>query len=67
MHSPPLLDTEPSVGVLWYGGILLAEQELSMGELTSFLLYTFTVAFSIGALGGVWQDFMRCRCFGEGF
>ena len=46
-------------GVLWYGGILLAEQELSMGELTSFLLYTFTVAFSIGALGGVWQDFMR--------
>jgi ABC transporter fused permease/ATP-binding protein len=46
-------------GVLWYGGILLAEGAMTMGELTSFLLYTFTVAFSIAALGGVWQDFMR--------
>lgn len=46
-------------GVLWYGGVLLAEGALSMGELTSFLLYTFTVAFGIGALGGLWQDFQR--------
>ena len=46
-------------GVLWYGGILLVDGELSMGALTSFLLYTFTVAFSIAALGSVWQDFMR--------
>lgn len=46
-------------GVLWYGGILLAEGAMTMGELTSFLLYTFTVAFAIAALGGVWQDFMR--------
>ena len=34
-------------GVLWYGGILLAEGAMTMGELTSFLLYTFTVAFAI--------------------
>jgi ATP-binding cassette subfamily B protein len=27
--------------------------------LTSFLLYTFTVAFSIAALGGLWSDFAR--------
>ena len=46
-------------GVLWYGGVLLAEGQMTMGELTSFLLYTFTVAFSIAALGGVFQDFMR--------
>ena len=46
-------------GVLWYGGVLLAEGTLSMGELTSFLLYTFTVAFGIGALGSLWQDFQR--------
>ncbi len=45
--------------VLWYGGVLLVEGRLSMGELTAFLLYTFTVAFSIGALGSVWSDFMR--------
>ena len=46
-------------GVLWYGGLLLVEGAISMGDLTAFLLYTFTVAFSIGALGGVWGDFMR--------
>ena len=31
----------------------------SVGELTQFLLYTFTIAFGIGALGGLYQDFMR--------
>ena len=45
--------------VLWYGGVMLSEGELSFGELTSFLLYTFTVAFSIGALSGLWSDFAR--------
>ena len=46
-------------GVLWYGGRLLAAGGLSMGQLTSFLLYTFTLAFTIGAVAGLWQDFMR--------
>ena len=45
--------------VLWYGGVMLSEGELSFGQLTSFLLYTFTVAFSIGALSGLWSDFAR--------
>lgn len=45
--------------VLWYGGVMLSEGELSFGELTSFLLYTFTVAFSIGTLSGLWADFAR--------
>lgn len=45
--------------VLWYGGVLLLDGRLSFGELTSFLLYTFTVAFSIGALGSLWSDFAR--------
>ena len=45
--------------VLWYGGLLLADGELSMGSLTSFLLYTFTLAMSIAALAGLWQDFMK--------
>ena len=45
--------------VLWYGGVLLLEGAMSFGELTSFLLYTFTVAFSIGALGSLWSDFAR--------
>jgi ABC transporter fused permease/ATP-binding protein len=45
--------------VLWYGGRLVIGQELSAGELTSFILYTLTVAFSIGALGDLFGDFMR--------
>ena len=45
--------------VLWYGGVMLSEGELGFGQLTSFLLYTFTVAFSIGALSGLWSDFAK--------
>lgn len=45
--------------VLWYGGLLLANGEMSMGELSAFLLYTFTVAFSVGALAGLYSDFMK--------
>lgn len=46
-------------GVLWYGGHLYVASKLTLGELTSFMLYTFTVAFSISALGTVWQSFMK--------
>ncbi len=45
--------------VLWYGGLLLSRGEMSMGELTSFLLYTFTLAFSLGAFAGLWEDFQK--------
>jgi ABC transporter fused permease/ATP-binding protein len=45
--------------VLWYGGSLLAAGEMGFGELTSFMLYTFTVAFSIGALSGLYEDFAK--------
>lgn len=45
--------------VLWYGGTLLVEGEMGFGELTSFMLYTFTVAFSIGALSGLYEDFAK--------
>jgi len=45
--------------VLWYGGVLLADGAMSMGQLAAFLLYTSTVAFSIGALAGLWEDFMK--------
>jgi ABC transporter fused permease/ATP-binding protein len=45
--------------VLWYGGRMLSDGTMSFGELTSFLLYTFTVAFAIGALSGLWEDFAK--------
>ncbi len=45
--------------VLWYGGRLVIEGSMSVGDLTSFILYTLLVAFSFGAIGGLWADFMR--------
>ena len=45
--------------VLWYGGRLLGAGELSVGELSQFLLYTMTLAFSIGAASGLYEDFMK--------
>ncbi len=45
--------------VLWYGGRLVTAGQLSFGGLTSFILYTFTVAFSIGALTSLWGDLAK--------
>jgi subfamily B ATP-binding cassette protein MsbA len=38
--------------VLWQGGLLVLEGELTAGSLVSFLLYTISIAASIGALAG---------------
>ncbi len=40
--------------VLWYGGTLVVRGVLTAGALTSFLLYTATVAASVGALTGLY-------------
>ncbi|RME27534.1 MAG: ATP-binding cassette domain-containing protein [Deltaproteobacteria bacterium] len=45
--------------VLWTGGLMLSEGRMTMGELTSFLLYTLTVAVSLGALSSLWEDFAK--------
>jgi subfamily B ATP-binding cassette protein MsbA len=38
--------------VLWQGGLLVLDGQLTAGSLVSFLLYTITIAASIGALAG---------------
>ncbi len=45
--------------VFWYGGRMVLTKELSVGELTSFLVYTTSVAFSLGSLSDLWADFQR--------
>lgn len=44
--------------VIWYGGRQVVLNELTIGELTQFLIYLFILAFSVGALGGLWGDLM---------
>lgn len=48
-----------AVLVLWYGSRLVVANELTVGGLMSFLLYTVFVGFALGALAELWADFMR--------
>jgi ATP-binding cassette subfamily B protein len=48
-----------AVAVLWYGGRLVAGGGLTAGGLTSFLVYTLLVAFSLGGLSDLWADFNK--------
>jgi len=52
------------VFIVWYGGKLVIEDEMSIGTLTSYILYVMTVAFSAGILGSLYTDFMSA--FGAG-
>ena len=45
-------------GVLWYGSLLVIDGTFTVGSLTSFMLYTLSVAVAAGSLGGLWTDFM---------
>ena len=45
--------------VLWYGGRLVIAGEMSVGLLTSFMLYTLFLAFALGGLSGLFGDFNK--------
>jgi len=47
--------------VLWFGGRMVMTGELTVGELTSFILYTLIVAMALSALADLWSDFARAR------
>lgn len=53
------------VAVLWYGGRLVLDNAMTVGELTAFLLYTTTVAMSLGTLASLWSDFMSAAGAGD--
>jgi ABC transporter fused permease/ATP-binding protein len=44
--------------VLWYGGREVVLGNLSVGDLTQFLLYLMLVAIGVGSLGSLWGDLM---------
>ncbi|MGH7527158.1 MAG: ABC transporter ATP-binding protein, partial [Gemmatimonadales bacterium] len=47
------------VFVLWQGGLLVLDGQLTAGSLVSFLLYTITIAASIGALASGFSSYQE--------
>ncbi len=47
--------------VLGYGGELMLDDQLTAGELTSFLLYTFSIAMTVGQLGSLYAGYKRLK------
>lgn len=45
--------------ILWYGGYLTLQKELTIGDLTGFLLYGVIVSVSFAFLANVWDEFMQ--------
>ncbi len=44
--------------VLWYGGRDVVLEQMTIGDLTQFLLYLMIVAIGVGSLGSLWGDIM---------
>lgn len=53
-----LLASISFASVTWFGGRQVIQGELSGGDLTQFMVYLLMAAFSVGALGSLWGDFM---------
>lgn len=47
--------------VLWYGGYLIQQKQLSPGDLTAFLLYVFRIAGSVGTLGSLYTSYRELK------
>lgn len=44
--------------VLWFGGRQVIDGQLTVGDLTQFLLYVMLMAIGAGSLGSLWGDMM---------
>jgi len=47
------------VGVLWYGTGLVEKGEITIGDLTAFVIYTMFIGGSIGGLGDIYSQMQR--------
>ncbi|MBM4367372.1 MAG: ATP-binding cassette domain-containing protein [Deltaproteobacteria bacterium] len=46
-------------GGLWYGGTMVIDKRMTLGDLTSFMLYTLFLAFALGGLSALYGDFNK--------
>ncbi|XP_010730627.2 ATP-binding cassette sub-family B member 10, mitochondrial [Larimichthys crocea] len=47
------------LSVLYKGGLLMASQNMTVGELSSFLMYTFWIGISIAGLSSFYSEMMK--------
>lgn len=47
------------LSVLYYGGIMMTEAQITVGDLTSFLMYAAYVGISIGGISSFYSELMR--------
>ncbi|MEY3418098.1 MAG: hypothetical protein RL060_2210, partial [Bacteroidota bacterium] len=47
------------VGVLWYGAQLVSADEMSIGALTSFIIYTTFIGASVGGIGEIYGQLQK--------
>ncbi|XP_049905474.1 ATP-binding cassette sub-family B member 10, mitochondrial [Epinephelus moara] len=47
------------LSVLYKGGLLMANQHMTVGELSSFLMYTFWVGISVAGLSSFYSELMK--------
>ena len=47
------------VGVLWYGAKLVAQNQMSVGDLTSFIIYTTFIGASVGGIGEIYGQLQK--------
>lgn len=47
------------LSVLYKGGLLMASQNMTVGELSSFLMYTFWVGISVAGLSAFYSELMK--------
>ncbi|QQR42548.1 ATP-binding cassette domain-containing protein [Myxococcus xanthus] len=45
--------------VFWYGTHMVVSGDITVGGLTSFLMYTLMVVMAVGALSELWAEFMK--------
>ena len=51
--------------VVYYGATLVIHGKLSVGDLTSFILYTIYIAVDLAMLSGLYTEFMNAVGAGE--